>query len=293
MINLIRGWILLIAGCVAPGLVYFYLGYHRRFLCCFGGLIGLISLDGFVTGFDQLYHTLFVVAYLGFALPILFHSLYCAFRNEKPRRLGRVIAIATLCYSFILGLKALRRYNPYIIPAASMRPNLQPGDVMIADHWAFRSQHPLHGDMIVMRYPRDPSVFYIKRIIGRPEDRVRINQGQVYLNDEPVQRAEKGRVTKVSIAPPEMYQDGLSECRVYEEQFPYNTYQVIDCGSGGSRASVQVPKAHFYVLGDNRAFSSDSRAWGLLPKDKVVGKILYVYKENHFLNDFFNYVTAL
>ena len=122
----------------------------------------------------------------------------------------------------------------------SMEPTLHNGEFVIVNKLAYRLGTPNHGDVIVFRYPRDPEQEYIKRIIGLPGDRVRIVNGQVYVNDE--------LINEPYIAAAPRYQSEWT-----------------------------VPEQSLFVLGDNRNNSSDSHNWGPVPMDYVIGKALFVY----------------
>jgi signal peptidase I len=122
----------------------------------------------------------------------------------------------------------------------SMEPTLHNGEFVIVNKLAYKLGEPKHGDVIVFRYPRDPDQEYIKRIIGLPGDRIRIINGEVYVNDE--------LIDEPYIAAAPRYQ---SEWR--------------------------VPEGSLFVLGDNRNNSSDSHNWGPVPMEYVIGKALFVY----------------
>lgn len=122
----------------------------------------------------------------------------------------------------------------------SMKPTLEPGELLLVNKLAYKLGNPHHGDVIVFHYPGNPEEDYIKRLIGLPGDEIRVEGGLVYVNgqalDEPY----------IS-APP--------------------TY----------RGVWEVPPDSFFVLGDNRNQSSDSHSWGFVPIENVVGKALVVY----------------
>jgi len=122
----------------------------------------------------------------------------------------------------------------------SMKPTLQPGELLLVNKLAYRLGEPHHGDVIVFHYPADPSEDYIKRLVGLPGDEIRVGNGLVYINgqamDEPY------------IAAPPAY-----------------------------NGSWIIPDGMYFVLGDNRNQSSDSHSWGFVPKNNIVGKALFVY----------------
>ena len=122
----------------------------------------------------------------------------------------------------------------------SMEPTLHNGEFVIVNKLAYKLGNPTHGDVIVFRYPRDPDQEYIKRVIGLPGDRVRVINGEVYVNDE--------RIDEPYIAAAPRYQSEWT-----------------------------VPDSSLFVLGDNRNNSSDSHNWGPVPLNYVIGKALFVY----------------
>ncbi len=132
---------------------------------------------------------------------------------------------------------------PYRIPAGSMEPTIKVGDMILANVYAYRSETPRRGDVIVFNFPRDPKQQYIKRVVGLPGETVKIEGSQVYING-----------------------------RKLEEPFVQHM---------GSRTRPDnewtVPDGNLFVLGDNRDNSADSRYWGFIATDSVVGRATYVW----------------
>jgi len=133
--------------------------------------------------------------------------------------------------------------QPFIVRGASMEPNFSNGEYLIVDEISYRLHEPRRGDVIVFRYPEDPSQFFIKRIIGLPEDTVIIKSGTVTIQND-------------------NYPNGLSLDETY---IPSETRTVPD-------GEITVGKDEYFVLGDNREFSSDSRRWGMLNEEFLVGR---------------------
>ena len=131
--------------------------------------------------------------------------------------------------------------QPFIVSGESMVPTFQNGQYLIIDELTYHFTSPKRGDVIVFRYPKDPSQFFIKRIIGLPGETVHItNQGIT--------------ITKA---------DGSNE--QVDESY------VVNQGNGGDNEYV-VPEGSYFVMGDNRPESSDSRSWGFLPRKDIVGR---------------------
>lgn len=122
----------------------------------------------------------------------------------------------------------------------SMKPTLQPGELLLVNKLAYQLGEPDHGDVVVFHYPANPDEDYIKRVIGIPGDEVLIYDGKVTVN-------------------------GTELTEPYISASP--TY----------RGSWTVPEAQIFVLGDNRNQSSDSHSWGFVPYEQLVGKALVVY----------------
>lgn len=131
--------------------------------------------------------------------------------------------------------------QPFVVEGLSMYPTFGDGDYLIIDEISYRVEEPVRGDVIVFRYPNNPSVFYIKRIVGLPGETVSITRGTV-------------SVTRTDGTTLE-----LDEPYVVAEDATYTGVTTLGDGQ-------------YFVLGDNRPKSSDSRKWGVLPKEDIIGK---------------------
>lgn len=133
--------------------------------------------------------------------------------------------------------------QPFIVSGASMVPTFQNGQYLIVDELSYRVSNPDRGDIIIFKYPKDPTQYFIKRVIGTPGETVRIMHSVVSVKDT------SGT-----------WKD-LAE--------PY----IVNKGNGGDM-EVTLGPDEFFVMGDNRPESSDSRVWGILPRDNIVGRAL-------------------
>ncbi len=131
--------------------------------------------------------------------------------------------------------------KPFIVSGASMEPTFQTGQYLIVDELTYHFEQPQRGDVIVFKYPLDPSQYFIKRIIGLPGETVSIKGGNI-------------SITKTN----------GSTLNLTE---PY----VKNIGNGADLTTT-VPAGQYFVMGDNRPESSDSRYWGLLPRSDMVGR---------------------
>jgi signal peptidase I len=132
--------------------------------------------------------------------------------------------------------------SPFVVDGESMHPTFENLDYLIIDEISYRFESPQRGDVIVFRYPLDPSVFYIKRIIGLPGETIAITDGVV------------------SITEPNGDSFTLNEPYISAEDATYNE-------------KVTLSPGDYFVMGDNRPNSSDSRVWGPLPAKDIVGRV--------------------
>ncbi|GAG42405.1 unnamed protein product, partial [marine sediment metagenome] len=132
---------------------------------------------------------------------------------------------------------------PFFVQGVSMQPNFEDGDYLIIDETTYRFREPQRGEVIVFKYPKNPSQRYIKRIIGLPEETIEIQDGEVIISNG-------------------------KEHQILDE----SEYISSDSATIGN-IRVSLAEDEYFVLGDNRTFSSDSRRWGSLPRDNIIGRV--------------------
>lgn len=175
--------------------------------------------------------------------------------------------------------------EPYVIPSGSMIPNLLVSDhifvqkssfglrLPFSDRWLLRWGEPRPGDVIVFRYPESPSIFYIKRLIGRPGDHVRVENGRVSVNGHSWELAEEPAPTTL----PEAENEGFV---YFRETGPRESHLVRFMDTDSDRDVIQewtIPEGRYFFMGDNRDQSSDSRAWGFVPESHLIGKAWIIW----------------
>ncbi|MCX6089426.1 MAG: signal peptidase I [Candidatus Atribacteria bacterium] len=154
--------------------------------------------------------------------------------------------IETLVWSIVIALLIITFViQSFYIPSSSMEPTLIPGERVLVAKFYYRFTDPQRGDIIVFRYPIDDRKNLIKRIIGLPGDRIKIENGMVTVNDNPLQGEKFGR-----------------------------TY--YDMGFYG-QGEHTVPDGSYFVLGDNSQNSDDSRFWGYVPRKNILGRAFVIY----------------
>ena len=150
------------------------------------------------------------------------------------------IAIIALVSVFVIRSFIVQ---PFLVKGASMEPNFSNGDYLLVDEISLHFRDPERGEVVVFRFPRDPSTFYIKRIIGLPGETVKIRDNMVYL-------VRGGGELEVELGEEYLRTQGVTG----EEELVFH----LDANE-------------YLVMGDNRSYSFDSRAWGPVPRDKIVG----------------------
>ncbi len=194
---------------------------------------------------------------------------------EYSKSFFPVLVIVLILRSFVA--------EPFRIPSGSMMPTLLVGDFILVNKFAYGVRLPvLHtrilkwgepkrGDVFVFRYPRDPSLDYIKRVIGLPGDHIGYVNKTLYINGKPVDTTLKGPYTDGGAysQPNEfLYNEDLNG--VHHDVIINHSRRTFD-------AEYIVPDGHYFAMGDNRDNSNDSRYWGFVPEENLVGKALLIW----------------
>lgn len=195
-----------------------------------------------------------------------------------------VLAIVLVLRSFLV--------EPFQIPSGSMKPTLEVGDFILVNKFAYgirlpvidtkviEVDNPQRGDVMVFRYPSDPSINYIKRVVGLPGDRIEYTQGKrLLINGEPVAEKLLGEEPG-SLGSVTLYQEHLGQI----EHVIRKEMSRMRRDPGGQWV---VPQGHYFMMGDNRDNSNDSRfwrdrnipqeLWGMVPDDHIVGKAFAIW----------------
>lgn len=163
-------------------------------------------------------------------------------------------------------------YESYRVPSQAMTPTLLAGDFILVDTAVYRDENPKRGDVIVFWYPEDPDIAFIKRVIGVPGDAIRYEDKKLHVNGNPVEAKALGTYSGVGGV------ESMTGLSVVEEHLDGARYRVVVIPDIKAKDSQSVvPEGHFYVLGDHRDNSRDSRYWGFVPADHLIGRVRAVW----------------
>lgn len=174
--------------------------------------------------------------------------------------------------------------EPFRIPSGSMMPTLLIGDFILVNKFTFGIRLPVlnnkiielnepeRGDIVVFRFPQKPEVDYIKRVIGLPGDRVAYYQKKILINGKPAKQVSLGAYQAVG--------EGINMMgaeHITEDLSNVEHSILVRKGVPSVEGIFVVPEGHYFVMGDNRDNSNDSRYWGTVPEENLVGKAFFIW----------------
>ncbi len=207
------------------------------------------------------------------------------FWSEGPGSFAIAIGIALFIRWALL--------EAYVIPSGSMLPTLLINDhifvnklvyglrVPFTEKWLFEFNDVERGEVIVFRFPEDQSIFYVKRVVGMPGDRITYENGDLYINDSLVEK--KPPTTKKSefqwLRKADFNGQDPAYFTHWEEKLGETSHSIL-LGKGEryeEYGPITVPEDHYFVMGDNRDNSKDSRVWGFVPRELLIGRASFVW----------------
>ena len=224
---------------------------------------------------------------------------------ETAQSIFPIIAMITILRSFL--------YEPFQIPSDSMMPTLLDGDFILVEKYSYDVKDPVwrttllqtgkpqHGDVAVFKNPEQPTVDFIKRVIGLPGDRITYRNKQLFLqkrcDDVSPQSCAVLEPIKQELKSEGEYFIGSYQLKRLTEQGPKGQYDILQNAMlpeaihnyyrqpGNESGEFIVPDGHYFVLGDNRDHSHDSRFWGFVPEQNLVGKAVFKWMSFEFNQD--------
>jgi len=205
---------------------------------------------------------------------------------EYARSFFPVILIVLLLRSFLV--------EPFRIPSGSMMPTLLVGDFILVNKFTYGLRWPVlnrkfaefgapkRGDVVVFRFPQEPSTDYIKRVVGIPGDELQYRAKTLYVNGEPVAQTPAGAYLGVGAGADMTDTDlRLEDLTGHEHRILVDPrapdYRCPPFSALATGEWLEVPKGSYFVMGDNRDNSNDSRCWGFVPEKNLVGKAVMIW----------------
>lgn len=207
-------------------------------------------------------------------------------RLEGIRKHGMLVDYARSFFPIILVVLVLRAFlvEPFRIPSGSMMPTLIAGDFILVNKYSYGIRLPVlntrlieigrpqRGDIVVFRYPEDPSVDYIKRIIGLPGDHLRYEDKILYINGEKLEQRFLGEYVGVGAG------RAMSGASLRAEKIDGVEHEILVQNRHRiAEGEFIVPAGYYFAMGDNRDNSNDSRFWGPVPDKYLVGRAFMIW----------------
>ena len=205
---------------------------------------------------------------------------------EGNRFLLSLVEYARSFFPVFLAVLVIRSFiiEPFRIPSGSMIPTLLIGDFIVVNKFTYGIRLPViktkiltnntpgRGDVVVFRFPLDPSIPFIKRVLGLPGDEILYKNKKLFINGRGVKYSEKE--TFLGKKSSRQYTGAQKMIETHSEG---SHMILVRPESVSSEGSFKVPEGHYFVLGDNRDNSRDSRFWGFVPEENLVGKAFMIW----------------
>jgi signal peptidase I len=214
--------------------------------------------------------------------------------TEHDSELPAAVDFCKQMFPIFFGVMIFRSfiYEPFQIPSGSMMPTLLEGDFILVEKFSYGLKDPVvrsqlidtgkveRGDVVVFKYPLDTNIDFIKRVVGLPGETIIYSNKQVFIQApcETGQLCERPQPVELSsLGSSEFFQRGIALDQ-FTEQLGEVEHEILRHPNNPSAAyKYDVPEGHYFVLGDNRDNSQDSRYWGFVPEENLVGKATFIW----------------
>lgn len=214
-------------------------------------------------------------------------------RRPRLKREGRtdardpfLIEYSKAFFPVILIVFVLRSFvvEPFRIPSGSMLPSLYIGDFILVNKFVYGIRLPVidekiidisrpeRGEVMVFRFPHDESINYIKRVVGLPGDQIEYKDKSLIINGEKVAQDEASDEVLEEVG------NGNESIDHFKEVLGEVNHSILkDTDKPSTNMRFSVPEGHYFVMGDNRDYSNDSRYWGFVPEENIIGKAFFIW----------------
>ena len=203
-------------------------------------------------------------------------------KKQKP---PLIIEYGKSFFPILLVVFIIRSFivEPFKIPSGSMMPTLISGDFIVVNKFSYGIRFPVwnkvlinlgkpnRGDVFVFHYPEDPSIDYIKRVIGLPGDEIRYENKELFINGEIINKIFLGKYSYT------FNENEMLEASEFIETLDNSNYSILVHDIPSENYKFNVPEGHYFAMGDNRDNSSDSRVWGFVSDELLVGKAFFIW----------------
>lgn len=225
-----------------------------------------------IYGVEALLLVAVVLAFIGMML-----------RPWYPKAIGVSLAEENIYFLVLFWLVRSFVAQPFVVPTGSLEPSVQPGDFVLVNQYVYGLRMPVfggllwpinlpkRGDIAVFRYPPQPNMLYVKRVIGLPGDHIIYHRDELTINGEKIKRVCDHKIHTQDVP--------VQEIEHCIEHLPGMTHDILISDQDPHRLhhwEWTIPKGYYLMLGDNRRASYDSRFWGLVPEELLVGRVDYI-----------------
>lgn len=215
----------------------------------------------------------------------LLDVMYFAKKRAHGKKESIIIEYSKSFFPVLLFVFVIRSFivEPFKIPSGSMMPTLVAGDFIAVNKFSYGVRFPVintvlipndmpeRGDVVVFHYPRDTSIDYIKRVVGLPGDKIKYENKQLFINDKLVPHVFEKNYEYM------MNDNYRVLAKEFSETLGEVKHSILIHNVEGESGSFVVPEGNYFVMGDNRDNSSDSRVWGFVSEDLLVGKAFIIW----------------
>lgn len=185
-----------------------------------------------------------------------------------------LVALPLMLLLLIFSVRAFL-YEPFRMSAGSMLPSIKIGSHILTQKWGYGNYKTYgitvvktaptdairRGDIIVFEFPKNPSINYVKRVIGLPQDMIKYQDKRLFINGT--------MISTIDIS-------SNKDSDIFQETLDNVAYQIMNSHTPPHDFEVTVPDHNYFVLGDNRDYSNDSRFWGFVPEKNIIGKVVFI-----------------